>query len=152
METHDELLSMVANANTVLYSHGINSTSTDTTLTTAGTSTSTVTVSPNIFQAPAGTSTLPGLNTWGNAGWNGLPGISGINGITIMEEAIKDLIVNSREDIVKSLETSIGLLTEKTGNEYEEQALKHLTYAKAFLEKSLLEKIKEKTDGNSKPD
>lgn len=38
-----------------------------------------------------------------------------------------------------------------TEDENHIQALKHLTYAKAYLEKSLLDKINEKTNGDSKP-
>ena len=137
METHEDLLSMVINSSSLIGTGVTNI------LTTTGSNTSTTTFSPNTFQLIDVSQPIssPGLNGY-------------INYETLISDAIafKDLQIKSREGIIKALDASIELLTEKTNNEYEDQALKHLTYAKAFLEKSLLEKIKEKTDGNSKPD
>lgn len=55
----------------------------------------------------------------------------------------------SSQDVIDQ----IGKLMDKlsiTEDENQLNAVKHLTYAKAFLEKMLLDKINEKTNGDSK--
>jgi hypothetical protein len=52
---------------------------------------------------------------------------------------------------VTQLEKIISKLS-NTDNENQLNAVKHLTYAKAYLEKMLLDIINQKTNGDSKPD
>lgn len=84
---------------------------------------------------------LPGLTNWTVATPNTVYHMGGY-GISTIHEEPKQLI-----DRIGRIIDQVMLIED----ENHLQALKHLTYAKAYLEKSLLDKINEKTNGDSKP-
>lgn len=176
METHDDLLAMagmslqeeflkelngsstvsITGSTTTVYNPALSNLGTSTKLYPGGGQVTyiggTNPYGPN-KQGPIGITGPQGV--LGITGPQGVPGPSGVPSDDYIAEFMKKLRseVVDKKDLVASLGTVIDLLIEKKDKtDYEDNALKHLKYAKAYLEKALLDKINQKTDGNSKPD
>lgn len=135
------------------------------TLTTAGTSSNTTyikgdgrwVVDPPTLYRQLG---LGRIGTHGSVGTSGTLGVNGYAGTILHDiasnefaEAVrKDLTDTHIDNLSTHLEAIIPML-EKLGvsDDYAVNAIKHLKYAKAFLDKRMLDKINEKINGDSKP-
>ena len=163
METHDDLLAMAGQSlQEEMLNELSNIVSSSQTITTNGSDGTVFTTSPFLTGTTSTSTYVGGLDPYrrigsttpgpiGINGSSGIPGWPGTNFIGFLD-VLKSTDIK-REDVVEVLGKLLELVSQvQNPSEYDENALKHIKYAKAYLEKALLDKINQHIDGDSKPD